>query len=366
MDEFVKYEELSKKIHAPDALKARVLAAAEEMESRPQQKKRPQKVLKLVPKAVAAALLAVMLPLTAYAAVRLFGLKAFLVDSGMENTEAVQELYTGILEETGHRNSYGEYTILEAVCDREVIYLAAKVTPLNESTMLVPDYTMPDDAVFNLGIPGVTEGTVAEYAAAHGKKLAFVSVGYQIGDKNLDGVDSFCYDEDGNLYFYYSAHNLSDNKNITLTCSGVGVDETMRMDRLDRVDFEVKLFDKSSAQENVYYDVDSRVAEETGIQIRSIYIMQTELGLYGKIAFTGDATQWQDHLSLQLVSKSGELKQMPGFTGTGITDNGDGQFTTMIAYQRPSSNDGLGLLIWDYVQEQAYGPYYFTAEAPHS
>lgn len=360
------YTELSQKIHAPEELKVKVLQSAAES-SRSRKKISAGYYSRgwgFVMKAAVAALLAVTIPVAAYAAAKSMGLTDWLAAFGMQDVQAVEELTNSGLELSGgkegssYRNSYAEYSILEAVCDSQTIYLAAQVKPIDSSYFLVPQYIMEEDSVLNLRIDGLTEGTVGEYVASQGMSLVYAGVGYYNGESHLDGGEDFRYGNDGTLYYYYSAQNISGSKDITLKCSGYAY--TAEMSVPDRVEFEVTLFDKSSVTDTVYVNIDPAAASETGIQINKLKIAETEIGLYATFTFVKDNANFED-ITLKLLDAAGkELKYMPIIAGSGIMDNGDGTCSVTMYYQKPDSMDGLQFAIRDYSNDVNYGPYSFS------
>lgn len=360
MKTYHEYTNLSQKIHAPEELKAKVLQSA--AESGRSRKKASagcsSRGWGFVMKAAVAALLAVTIPVAAYAAAKSMGLTDWLTASGMQDVQNVEKLTNSGLEGSSYRNGYAEYSILEAVCDSQTIYLAAQVKPIDSSYFLVPQYIMEEDSVSNLGIDGLTEGTVGEYAASLGKSLVYAGVGYYNGENHLDGSEDFRYGNDGTLYYYYSAQNISGSRDITLKCSGYAY--TTGMSVADRAEFEVTLFDKSSATETLYTNMEPAAASETGIQVNKLKIAETEIGLYAAFTFVKDNANFEDITFALLDAAGQELRYMPGIAGSGMVDNGDGTCSVTMYYQKPDSMDGLQFAIRDSGNDVNYGPYSFS------
>lgn len=344
------YKELSQNIHAPEELKDCVLFAAQS------RRMASRRSIRFIPKAVAAAILAIVLPVTAYAAAKGFGLLEHLAEAGMENTQSIQVLHAEIAPRETYRNNFAEYTVMEAVCDNNSLCVAAQITPLDESHLLVPQFITEDASVQELQIDGVTEGTVGEYAASLGKSLVYADIGYWNGESHLDGSASFRCDTDGTLYYFYSAVNTFSSNQIDLTCAGVAYTEEMSI--ADRVEFQTKLFDKSSSVERAYTNMDPKTVSETGIQVQNVTILETELGLYATFTFTvQDFESWRDCLSFKMLNSAGEeLTLLPGI-GSGIVENGDGSYCVTLSCQKPLNAEGLQFMIRNYVTDTVYGPY---------
>lgn len=357
------YTELSRKIHAPEELKARVLQSAAQSGSRRESAFAGgySRGWSFLMKAAVAAVLAVTIPIAGYAAVRGLGLKDYLAKRGLQDAQAVEALTSSDLELSGsvsYQNGYADYTILEAVCDSQILYLAAQVRPLDSGDFLIPQYVMAEDSVINLGIDGLTEGTVGEYAASQGKRLVYASVGYSSGESYLDGAEDFRYGDDGTLYYYYSAQNISGSKEITLKCAGLAY--TAEMSVADRVEFEVTLFDKSNARDTRYTVFDPMAASETGIQLNELLITETEIGLYVKFTFVKEESASESVVLNLLDAQGNQLESMPGIAGTGTMDNGDGTYSATMYYQKPSSMEGLQFAVRDWENAISYGPYSFS------
>lgn len=357
---YCNYKALSRQIHAPQDLKNSVLAAATHSHSAEskQPANRNRRGLRFLPKAAVAAVLAIVLPMTVFGAAKSLGLIERLSQSGLQDTQTAQELSFNIAEKTSYRNSYAEYTFMEAVCDSNTLYLSAEIKPLDDSTLLVPQFVTEDEAVSDLQIEGVAQGTVGEYAASLGKTLVYTDIGYRNGDEHLDGSVDFRCSADGTLYYFYSTTNTFGTSQIDLSCTGLAY--TAGMSVADRVEFKVELFDKSHTTEKVYTVFDEKAADETGIHISNLILQETELGLYATIKFTiDDPEAWRDCLSFKLQDASGaELASMPGIS-LGITENGDGTYSAALSYQKPNSSDDLRFIMRNYVTGEVFGPYSF-------
>ena len=358
MRTFHDYRELSENIHAPRELKQRVLWAAQQQSSSREKMtgKYVRRGLSLVQKAAAAAILVLVLPVTAYAAVAGFGLMDYLKQSGMKDTQPAMKLSSDLVEQTPYSNNFAEYTVTEATCDSNTIYLAAKITPLDNSYLLVPQFISDDNL---LEVDGEVVGTLSEYAAVQGKTVVYADIGYHSGEEHLDGSVDFRCSGDGTLYYYVSAANIfQGRKDIVLKCSGVAYTEEMSV--ADRVEFEVGLLDKSTASALPVYTIFSPEAyADTGIRINSLTLEETEMGLYATFNFTTTEAKFQDIVFKLVDSEGTELAYLPGEMGTGTIDNGDGTFSRTNNYQKPSSMEGVKIVIRDFVSAVNYGPYSF-------
>lgn len=381
------YTELNEEIHAPKELKDRVLRAAVQSGSKTKKYKgRYNRGWSVLQKAVAAAILVVCLPVTAYAAVMGFGLMEYLSQRGMGELQGVEqlvitpsELYVDVTEGTAeetdsedgtvyYSTKYAKYTVLEAICDSQTIYLAAQVKPLGDY-FLIPQYLSPEDSVRNLiGMEYLYENdpemTISEYASSQGKTLAYAGIGYRTDleaeGEPVTGGEEYRYDSDGVLYYYYTAQNIWDSKEFTLKCTGSGYDLGASLEEIERVPFEVKVRDKNTNTENmVYTSFDPKAKAETGVQINSLTIEETEMGLYATFNYSDTEAKF-DGIFFRIVDASGkELTSLPGTSGSGQIDNGDGTFNCTMNYQKPDSMEGLQFVVRDVWNSVNYGPYSF-------
>ena len=376
---YQEYKDAVERIHAPRELKEQVLAAARDQQADPSRKKTEKTRVRsrLLPRIAAAAVLALVLPLAAYAAFRYLDLKGYLSQRGLENPEAVEQL-TALVETTApageeaaesdgltwYENDYARYAVTEAVCDSGTIYLAALIQPLSEDYFLVPNGVFWEDSVSNLRIPGVTgTETVAEYAASLGKTPVCVDVSYRWGEETLFGVsahDFQCY-EDGSVSCYTSGANTTGLTEIPVTCFTIAQTESMSMEELlaQRKSFEILLRDRSSTSQQVYTRFDPALAEELGqeLELLDLTLEQTELGLYASFHYRLLAGEG---FHFQLVDSSGrELELLPLGSGYDHQTLDDGTGREVLAYQIPDSLEDLSIVVRRPEDAQFFGPYTF-------
>lgn len=377
------YTELSQKIHAPEQLKARVLQAS--LQGGRRQKRtaagRYSRGWSVAQKAAAAAiLLAVCLPVTAYAAVKGLGLKDKLAQWGMQDIQAVEDLSVSASEISGgatedafpdtaqtsasqeepgvYSDRFANYSFVEAILDSKTIYVAAKITPLDSNYLLIPYFSSPDE-VFT--IDGVTVGTAEEYAASQGKEIVYVNILFDNKENPIQGAGYDCQlAADGSVYYFFMGENTFGSKEITMQCRTSSYTKDMDLEEYEFGEFEVALTDKSTVSASSVYTVfDSKAYEETGIRINDLTIEETEMGLYTTFTYAVSEAKCQD-VFFKVVDASGkELAFMPGLAGTVTIDNGNGTFSRTNYYQKPANQEGLQFVIYDFNTGTYYGPYSF-------
>ncbi len=369
MRTFRDYAKLTEQIHAPEDLKARVLWAAQTSGKRAEREKpgRYSRGFSFVQKAAVAAILLLTIPLTAYAATKALGLKDYLASRGLKDTQAVEALTNTFATEGAEeapqpdaKNDYAEYTVLEAVCDQNMLYLRAQIKPVSDEYFLMPGDFGSNDDVGYLNIPGVSGCTIAEYAESLGKTLISVSVGYYYGEAHLDGTYWSQYQPDGTILFYNSGQNIAEGKEFTLRCMGNAVsgDGTIN----EHTEFEISVTDNSTSQKTeAGTQFDPKIAEELGLTMVSLDIEETELATYFTFTWTDGSPEGYNFKVLD--AEGNELHYLPDEMSTGNLDNGDGTFCEKLFCQKVESLEGLQFQIksWEHDGDW-FGPYPFPSE----
>ena len=245
-----------------------------------------------------AAVLVSVLTVTALAAGNGFGLRDYLSELGMKNTEAVEKL-SGVPagdpgtesgqpsageqdvpangdEGVSFWNRYAKYTVSEAVLDPNALYVSVKISPLDSETILVPDIAFDEDIVTADG------KTLADLRnGENAAKLVYAGVRLDNSDGSVEGLGySFKFDKEGNLYYYISGQNTYEGAELSIHCTGLA--QTEEMSLAERVEFDVTLTNKST--ESIKFEAEIvdplKVCDETGIRMGKISCEEKELGVY--------------------------------------------------------------------------------------
>lgn len=374
--QFREYGDLTREIHAPERLKMEVLEAARASE-KPQKAQKPGRYSRgfsFVQKAAVAAVLLLAIPLTAYAATKAMGLKDYLEKRGFKDLQVVDSLTNTFATEgpeaaepgakkddsevkpqSSVKNDYAEYTVLEAVCDQNMLYLRAQIKPVSDKYFLMPGDWGSNDDVGYLNIEGVSGCSIGEYAKSQGKTLVSVSVGYWYGEDFLAGSYESQYQPDGTILFYHSAQNIAEGKEFTLRCTGSAVSNDMTIN--EHTEFEITVTDNSTSQQTeLGSEFDPKIKEELGLTMVSLDAEDTEMATY--FNFTWKDGSWEGYNFEVVDAKGNELPHLPDQIGTGILDNGDGTFSEKLFYQKVGSLEGLRFRIksWEHGGDW-FGPY---------
>ena len=321
-----------------------------------------------------AAVLVSVLTVTALAAGNGFGLRDYLSELGMKNTEAVEKL-SGVPagdpgtesgqpsagkqdvpangdEGVSFWNRYAKYTVSEAVLDPNALYVSVKISPLDSETILVPDIAFDEDIVTADG------KTLADLRnGENAAKLVYAGVRLVNSDGSVEGLGYFFkFDKEGNLYYYISGQNTYEGAELSIHCTGLA--QTEEMSLAERVEFDVTLTNKST--ESIKFEAEIvdplKVCDETGIRMGKISCEETELGVYITISYSTAYTQYE-YLSMWLVGPDGkELPRLPGVSFQ-REEIFDGSYCQTLAYQKLESMEGLQLVIKDVWGDTSFGPY---------
>ena len=300
-----------------------------------------------------AAIIVSMLAVTAYAA-RRFGLKEWLIELGMTNLEELDTISVTIQpqEETltyDWITNDAAFVVQEAILDDNSIYVAARIVPMNENCILVPDIAFDEDVVTSDGL------TLAELRESKAS-IVYAGIRCENSDGSVDGLGySFKIGENGDFYYYISGQNTYRKDSFELPCRGLS--HTGTIESKECVDFSVMLHNKSNTTEKTVCIPEERAFSETEVQINSISFSETELCIYVTFNYTLPEEKYE-FLSLRLVGTDGkELSSLPGFSGGEAKHISGNTFEATRAYQKPLDINGLKLIMKDVWNDTEYGPY---------
>ena len=314
---------------------------------------KPKKTGRIFRNFLIAAILVSMLAVTAYAA-RRFGLKEWLSELGMTNMEELDAISVTIQpqEETltyDWATNDAAFVVQEAILDDNSIYLAARIVPLNENCMLVPDIAFDEDIVT---LDGLTLAELRETKTS----IVYAGIRCENSDGSVDGLGySFKIGENGDFYYYISGQNTYQKDSFELPCTGLS--HTGTIESKECVEFSVMLLNKSNTTGKTVCIPEERAFSETEVQVNSISFSETELCIYATFNYTLPEDKYE-FLSLRLVGTDGkELSSLPGFSGGEARHIADNTFETTRAYQKPLDISELKLIMKDVWKDTEYGPY---------
>ena len=317
---------------------------------------------------IAAAVL-VLIPVVAFAATKGFGLLDYLSDKGVKNPDQLTDLSAGPQEMFSDSDVSAEisdngvwftagkakFTVVESLYDSETVYLLAKVVPAEDDVFIIPQYLGREDSTRELvGLDEIPEGTIEQYTGYLGRRLGVGSIGYSVNGSHLDGSEDYIYGPDGALYYYFTGMLPSDG-NVTIDCTGVFYQDLEEATDKQTVDFSINLRKVSDTQVMAYSTFSDEIKTETGIEVRTLTVEETDLGYYATFEFF---TEGSKDISFLLTDKDGNtLPSVPGAAGTGLESKGDGVYTVTVTCLTPEDASDVRFVIYDYVEGIKYGPY---------
>ncbi len=355
MQKFHDYTELSEQIRASEELKARVLRAAraskeqspESRQLEPMEKKksgRYSRGFSFLQKAAVAAILAICIPVAAYAAAKNFGLLEHLGKFGFQNSQEIQELVETFPKEAAaspvvmDNGEIGipEFRIKEALCDDYSLCVVTEIKPMDDRYLLVPDEISPDMDIGNMIFTGISGMTIEEYAASLGKEILFV--GTRLDNFNEYGVGagllSEC-SEDGTVYQYFYGENVKHLKEFPLKITCLYFTPDMPM--AEKFEFDVQITNKS--QEKKVTTFTQFEDPGMGITVHSLTLEETEIGIYAEFVYSCKEGEFG---FFDLRDANGEYLPYLAISGNVMyEDNGDGTYTSKSQYKKLDTLDGL-------------------------
>ncbi len=315
--------------------------------------RKPKKTGRIFRNFLIAAIIVSMLAVTAYAA-RRFGLKEWLSELGMTNLEELDAISVTIQPQEAtltydRTTNDAAFVVQEAILDDNSIYVAARIVPMNENCILVPDIAFDEDIVTS---DGLTLDELRETKAS----IVYAGIRCENSDGSVDGLGySFKIGENGDFYYYISGQNTYRKDSFELPCRGLS--HTGTIESKECVDFSVMLHNKSNTTEKTVCIPEERMFSETEVQVNSISFSETELCIYVTFNYTLPEEKYE-FLSLRLVGTDGkELSSLPGFSGGEAKNISENTFEATRAYQKPLDINGLKLIMKDVWKDTEYGPY---------
>ncbi len=364
MKAFRDYTDVANEIHAPEELKNKVLLAARASAAEEKNKKGRygRRGLSFLQKAAVAAVLAISIPITAYAAAKNFGLLEHLSKFGFQNTQEMQELVETFPSEAATSPvtmdngeiKVPEFRIKEALCDDYSLCVVTEIKPMDDRYLLVPDDLSPEMDIGNMIFSGISGMTIEEYAVSLGKEILYV--GTRLDNFNEYGVGaglmSEC-TEDGTVYQYFYGENVKHLKEFPLkiTC----LYSTPDMPMSERFEFDVQITNKS--QEKKVTTFTQFEDPGMGVTVHSLKLEETEIGFYAEFVFSYEG-EGEGFGFFALEDANG--KYLPALAISGnlmYEDNGDGTYTSKSQYKKTDFPDDLTFSVQRVEDYERFGPF---------
>ncbi len=370
MANFKEYTRLCREIRPPEALKVKVMESFRSSTSSYPYSAHNLGRRQLRPKLILVAVLVLAFLITACTIAVSGGLIEWLTGLGLADAETLDRLSTKADESFGSDltegenclalagDDWAEYKVLEAICDNSSIYIHFHIQPVDDGIMLIDQTLVPDSPASQLGISGITEGTVAEFADKCGKELRYASIYICYdGEPISDFGQAYEVSPDGSLHIYGSSQNPSEDKEFVLTCTAFTypVEQQSIVPVEERTEFSVSLQNKSSRLSSmVFTSFDPEIEEKYQISIESLVIEETELGYYCTFTYRGK------EVLFSMLDENGEYFTSGGPRGSSSnTLNSDGSYSITEGVPKVEHPERLMFMLVDGNFDK-HGPYSFA------
>lgn len=300
----------------------------------------------------------------AYAAGKYFGILDFLKGNG--NTAALppveaEELIVPVAEEEQQKTEITEgmaadYTVKEAMCDSESIYVVVEAKAKEEGRYLfVPEDAIAEDPVRDWGID--SDLSAGEYAASKNLEIMHVNAGIQNTEELGIAVSTiyFQWVEDDVMDIMIECGKTERGKTLDVVCTGILWDESMTsMEDILRTEIRFTLTDISDAEVISYRPAD--VPEIPGVAvIEKAEVVQTKLGTYVEIIYRNDNGENFDGPAFRLANDNAQEHRIRMASGTEML--GSGEYFWKLSLEKREFGDSILLEAYDGHTKEVYGTF---------
>lgn len=317
-----------------------------------QQKKYEQNTWKGFKRAVVLAGISVVLLGTGvYAANHYSGIFDFLKKEGKALPEEAADMVRTDLQQESVGNAQVTFTVKEAVCDREMLYVVIEAAAKERGKYLfLPQMVTPDDPLENIGLAG--EQTVQEYADSKGLTLLYVSAGL-----DMDMLDMYTGSEDHvwvsddvmDIMVFGSKGNTAEQLEVSAAVCAYesGASDMWR----ENMRFTVQ--DLSSEQITRYVPEDGMGGIPNAfLTIREVQVKKTELGAYIEIIYTKSREDVEDCVFHVLDTNHSEWDNF--IFSSGVLENEDGTRSQKFYYGKQDISDEIMIEPYDLELDYRY------------
>ena len=267
------------------------------------------------------------------------------------------------------QTKYAEFSVREAICDKNSVNVQAVAKPVSNDYLLVPAEIWSEAdhyTIENLRIDGVsdTSETIKEYAERMHKKCIMVDISIE-AKADSQSID-FSTEADGTLVFKFSFENVEKTKKLKYTCNTlVDTSEGGNDNSLIKDSFEFALNDKSGDVDKIEYIADSdKVINGTHLVLDNVDVEKSALGMEFIVNYhtvdpkVKEWSKWieskdSDMLFYLLDGKGNviDFKESSGIENT----QGDGTRVQKDVYSLQTLPDKLTFLVKDCMTKEKIG-----------
>ena len=300
-----------------------------------------------------------------YAAERHFGILDFLRGNGNESAippVEAEELIVPVTEKEQEKTEITEgmpvdYTVKEAMCDSDSIYVVLEARAKEEGLFLVPEDAMAEDFVSDWGMDD--DMSAGEYAASKNLKMMHVNAGIQNTDELGIAVSTIYFQsvDDDVMDIMIECGKTVKEQTLDVVCTGILRDETMvNMDDIMRTKIRFTLTDISDAAATAYVPAGTSEIPGTGAVIEKAEVIQTKLGTYLEILYRDDNKDFYAGPSFRLAGDTvGQEHRIRMPSGTEILK--DGEYFWRLSLEKTEFGESIMLEAYDGETKEVYGTF---------
>ena len=267
------------------------------------------------------------------------------------------------------QTKYAEFSVREAICDKNSVNVQAVAKPVSNDYLLVPAEIWSEAdhyTIENLRIDGVsdTSETIKEYAERMHKKCIMVDISIE-AKADSQSID-YSTEADGTLVYKFSFDNVEKTKKLKYTCNTlVDASEDGNDNSLIKDSFEFALNDKSGDVDKIEYIADSdKVINGTHLVLDNVDVEKSALGMEFIVNYhtvdpkVKEWSKWieskdSDMLFYLLDGKGNviDFKESSGIENT----QGDGTRVQKDVYSLQTLPDKLTFLVKDCMTKEKIG-----------
>ncbi len=269
-----------------------------------------------------------------YAAEKYFGILDFLRgngNAGVDLSVEAEDLIVPVTEQEQEKETPVdgmpvEYTVKEAMCDSDSIYvvLEARAKETGRYFLVPEDASEEEDPVRDWGIDG--DMSAAEYAASKGLEIKHVNAGIVNTDELGIAASAIYFQSvsDDVMDIMIESGKTEKGKTFDVVCTGILWDKTMvNMEDILRTEIRFTLTDISDAAATAYMPSGTAQIPGTGAVIEKAEVTQTKLGTYLEILYRDADGDINTAPSFRLAGSNGEEHRIRMGSGTEILENGE-------------------------------------------
>lgn len=246
-------------------------------------------------------------------------------------------------------------TVLTAGYDDTQISILVKAVPASSDIFLIPKDLDRDDSTRSLiGLNGIPEGTVDQYASYLGRTLAKFTFTCYINGTQPDSDLEYAFGPDGVLYYCFTAPLPEDDAEQILIAGSFYQDLEEASDA-QNAEIAVKLMQLPDPEETTATSFAAAASDDSGLQIHSALIEKTGLGYH--VTFEIEMSSEQELLFLITDSNGDPLPAFPGYAEAVTGETGDGSRTFRVSSLTPADSGELYFTVTDQDTGIEYGPY---------